>query len=109
MRKNGQSAMEYILLVGIVTTALMIMGTDLKRGIQSVVKVTADQVGNQQNADQDFSHVQEGYMVGSNTEIQEIKNDKTAEIGYVTNTGFSESSSMMTNTISKGGFTPGSH
>ena len=46
--------MEYTIIVGIVAVVLSYMGTGIKRGVQSLVKVTADQVGNQQNADQDF-------------------------------------------------------
>ena len=53
MNTQGQTVLEYVLLLGIVTLVLVYMGTDFRRGIQSVVKVTADQLGNQANADQD--------------------------------------------------------
>jgi hypothetical protein len=89
------------------------MGTGIKRGVQSLVKVTADQVGNQQNADQDFNDTQQGYMVGSNTVTQESKKDRSQKQGicryqgnavYTTNIHVNESSDTVTNTITNGGF-----
>ena len=58
----GQTILEYTIIVGIVTVVLYYMGTGIKRGVQSLVKVTADQMGNQQNSDQDFNDTQQGYM-----------------------------------------------
>ncbi len=52
MGSSGQSTMEYFLLIGVVTMVLMFMGTDIKRSLQSVVKVTADQLGHQESSDQ---------------------------------------------------------
>ncbi len=71
----GQTVVEYIVLVGIVTVALFYMGPLFKRGVQSLVKVTADQIGSQQNADQDFVNADDpgatgGYLVGSNTGVK---------------------------------------
>jgi len=114
LARRGQSILEYTIIVGIVTVVLFYMGTGIKRGVQSLVKVTADQVGNQQNADQDFKDTQQGYMEASNGVTQESKNKQITEAGYipvsgnavyVTDTGFNESSYTMTNTITNGGFT----
>lgn len=89
------------------------MGTGVKRGLQSLVKVTADQVGNQENADQDFNDTQQGYMVGSNTVTQLARNKEVAEVGfipavgnavYVTNITTNETTDTVTNTITNGGF-----
>ncbi len=113
--RRGQSILEYTIIVGIVTVVLYYMGTGIKRGVQSLVKVTADQVGNQQNADQDFNDTQQGYMEASNSVTQESRNKQVTEAGwipasgnaaYVTNTAFNESSYTMTNTITNGGFSP---
>jgi Flp pilus assembly pilin Flp len=112
---RGQTILEYTIIVGIVTVVLFYMGTSIKRGVQSLVKVTADQVGNQQNSDQDFNDVQQGYMIGSNTEAQENKSKQIAELGYIPQTGspvyagnttYNESSYTMTNTLTNGGFSP---
>ena len=115
LARRGQSIVEYTIIVGIVTVVLYYMGTGIKRGVQSLIKVTADQVGNQQNADQDFNDVQQGYMEGSNSTMQEFKNKQITEFGYISvsgnavyaaNTSFNDSSYTMTNTITNGGFSP---
>ena len=113
--RKGQTILEYTIIVGIVAVVLSYMGTGIKRGLQSLVKVTADQVGNQQNADQDFNDVQEGYMQGSNSLTQESNNKQTVETGYISNTGtplyvsnssVDEYTETQTNTITNGGFSP---
>ena len=112
--RRGQSILEYTIIVGIVTVVLYYMGTGIKRGVQSLVKVTADQVGNQQNSDQDFNDTRQGYMQGSNSTTQEANNKQTTELGYIpasgnaveiTNIFVNESTDTMTNTITNGGFT----
>ncbi len=50
--KGAQSLLEYIFLIGIVTMVLFAMNQIFKRGIQGIIKITADQIGNQQNAEQ---------------------------------------------------------
>ena len=44
---EGQAIVEYAILVGIVTAALMTMQTYMKRGVQAGIKVAADQFGDQ--------------------------------------------------------------
>ena len=118
LARRGQSILEYTIIVGIVVVVLSYMGTGIKRGVQSLVKVTADQVGNQQNSDQDFTDVRQGYMVGSNSVTQKSNNKQTTELGYipapgntvsgpieVTNIFVNESTDTQTSTITNGGFT----
>ena len=116
MQRRGQSIIEYTLMIGIVSLVMFFMGTGIKRGMQSLIKVTADQVGNQQNADQDFNNIRQGYMLASNTEISETKNDITTEIGYIPNAGnavfihnttYNEGTLMETNTETNGGWQTG--
>lgn len=45
---KAQSISEYVVLIGIVTAALLGMQVYMKRGIQGVIKVQADQLGPQQ-------------------------------------------------------------
>jgi len=47
INKKGQSLLEYGLILGIVTVALVTMQAYFKRGIQSVIKVVADDYGPQ--------------------------------------------------------------
>src|SRR5271170_5139890 len=113
--RRGQSVLEYTIIVGIITVVLYYMGTGIKRGVQSMVKVTADQVGNQQNADQDFNDTQQGFLQGSNSVAQETNNKQVTELGYIpqsgspfyaTNVIYNETSDTVTNTITNGGFIP---
>lgn len=95
---NGQSIIEYILLVGIVTLVLIYMGTDFKRGIQSVVKVTADQMGTQVNSDQDFNSAS-GFLSSSVTNTWTGHGQSVNEVtGNVTTEG-EDYTQMLTNTV----------
>src|SRR5208283_1803162 len=105
---RGQTILEYTMIVSILTVVLFYMGTSIKRGVQSLVKVTADQVGSQQNSDQDFNDAQSGYMIRSNTVKEDINKKETKEIGYIaasgnavylTNTSYNEATITMTNTL----------
>jgi Flp pilus assembly pilin Flp len=111
---RGQTILEYTIIVGIVAVVLYYMATGIKRGVQSLVKITADQVGPQQNADQDFSGLQ-GFVQTSNTSTQQSKNTQLAEIGYIPSSGnaiyvankaYQESSYTAVNSITNGGFIP---
>ena len=63
MRKlTGQTLLEYTILISITATALMGMTIFMKRGIQSVVKLTADQLADQNAADVP-PEPGEGYLV----------------------------------------------
>lgn len=53
MNKQGQSSLEYVVLISIVAMALIAMIPAIKRGSHSLIKITADQIGNQAEADQD--------------------------------------------------------
>ena len=114
--RRGQSILEYAIIIGIVTVVLYFIGTGIRRGVQSLVKVAADQVGNQQSSDQDFNDTKQGYMQASNSVTQEAKNKQVTAIGYipvsgnavyVTNISVNESADTQTNTITNGGFTQG--
>jgi len=111
--RRGQTILEYTIMVGIVVIVLSYMGTGIKRGVQSLVKVTADQVGNQQNSDQDFNDTQTGFMEGSNSQVIENKYKQATEQGYIpasgiaaytSNTTYNESTYSSTNTMTNSGF-----
>ena len=48
----GQSVVEYSLIIGIVIAVFIILSPMVKRATQAMVKVVADEVGIQQNAEQ---------------------------------------------------------
>jgi len=108
LARRGQTIVEYTIIIGIVAVVLSYMGTGIKRSMQSLVKVTADQVGNQQNADQDFNDTAQGYMIATTTQMQQNKAKQHTDVYYVTNSSFNESSSVETKTMTNGGFTPSS-
>ena len=119
---KAQTLLEYLILIGIVTVVLFAMYHAVKRGAQSVIKITADQIGNQQRADQREPNISNaaivpgpndqqptavsGYMVSSYTatrasnqkDIQELYGD----VGYF----YNESVLTNSNSSSNLGFNP---
>ena len=104
--RRAQSIVEYTMIISIVIVVLSYMGTSIKRGMQSLVKVTADQVGNQQNAEQDFNDAQSGYMQNTVTSTQEINNRQVNDTYGVVNIQYDEFSNSTTNAYTNGGFSP---
>lgn len=121
---RGQTVVEYIVLIGIVTAALFFMGPLFKRGVQSLVKVTGDQIGNQLNADQDvvardYNNPVEGvsFLNSSLTDVQAGVNRTTRkgvygrvngqiqDLGY-TEIGVNESTDTTADTVTDLGYTP---
>ena len=66
MRIKAQTLLEYIILVGLVTMVLFAVSQIFKRGIQGIIKVTSDEIGNQQDAEQKITK-ESGYLVDSYT------------------------------------------
>lgn len=82
MSIRGQSIIEYVVLIGVVTMALLYMGTDFKRGVQGVLKVTADQLGRQDQSDQDFGYqTTSGVLVNSFTNTQQNQQKTVQYLG----------------------------
>lgn len=112
--RRGQSILEYTMVVALLTVVFFYMGPTIRRGVQMLIKLTADQVGNQMNADQDFNDEQQGYMVASNTYSTRGWYDQNKELGYIPNSGipvyatttvYNEATYSLTNTITNAGFT----
>lgn len=63
---KGQSVVEYSLLLGVIIAVALVLTPMVKRGTQGMVKIVADEVGYQQNAEQKgeggliFTNVQTG-------------------------------------------------
>lgn len=53
MKLKAQSILEYVVVLGVVGMALGTMGLYFRRGIQAVIKVAADEVGIQEDAEDD--------------------------------------------------------
>lgn len=102
IKNKGQSLVEYIIIIGVVMTAVYIMAPMFKRGTQSVIKATADQLGAQQQAEQDFS---EGSThMDTSASSSRVGNTRTV---YETTAGVStkvnETSQSFTTTSTNGG------
>ncbi len=74
---RAQSLLEYVVLIGVVATAFIFISVFFKRGINGMIKVTADQIGVQANSDQfpdpkygSNADLTRGYLVSSDTASQ---------------------------------------
>lgn len=93
--------MEYLVTISVATFVLVVMFPAIKRGVQSVIKVTADQVGMQEEADQDFS---EGFMIESTTNAVSDVDNIVRERGYTVIRSYDEAGQQSTHTESYLGF-----
>ena len=91
-RKNGQSIVEYAILLGVVITSLLIMQVYIKRSYQGRIKQEADQVGQQ-------------YSPGHTTSVVETNtnsNSTTRSGGVGIPYGMTVTQSATNSTFSKG-------
>ena len=99
---KGQTIIEYIITIGIVITALYAMGPALKRGSQSLIRATSDQLATQQNAEQEFTD--SSYLAVSRSQTQINNQRAMREASYTTTTSVNESTSTKTQTLTDMGF-----
>ena len=64
---QAQTFLEYVLMITVITAIMIAMSTTLRRSVQGMVKVVADQVGFQQNAEQKG---ESGYLKHMNTLVR---------------------------------------
>lgn len=102
---RGQTIIEYILIVGILITALYVMGPAMKRGVQSVIKGTADQIAAQKDAEQDFS-ADAGHLDYMNSKTKANNSKEIRQRGAATETTLEERSETFTNSLTNLGFSP---
>ncbi len=102
MKNQGQTILEYVMLLGLVTIVLVYMSVDMKRAVQSMVKVTADQLGNQVNADQDFNgQIKQGIMTKSMTNTWQGQQQLRSEREGIINQQVGDFTDTKTNTTTK--------
>ena len=98
-RQQGQTFIEYSLMLGILVSVLIVMTPMMRRGIQGMVKVVADQVGTQQNAEQQGGRF--GQLINSTTltrTLQDIESRDWMGIkskAYIKDQAFTQSSVYM--------------
>ena len=106
MRTNrGQSILEYMMIVSILTVGLTYIGTGIKRGVQNMVKITADQVGNQANSDQDFIDPLSGFEQTSTSQTNESSNKTVIQQHNMTNSIYEDTTYTASNSVTNAGFT----
>ena len=104
--KRAQSLVEYAIVIGVVSAAFVAISAYMQRGIQSVLKTTADQVGVQSKGDQTSSS-EFGYLDTSNAKENSAKKKATDEtLGQFTYS-YNDSTTTYSNSLSNYGFTPG--
>ena len=105
MLKNikAQSLMEYTIVIGIIITVMFAMSAQIKRGTQGMIKVVADQIGNQKNADQKFVE-EDGFMreahLTTKAQTEQTTRDKDGRVTYY----FNDRTETETYTASSLGF-----
>ena len=100
---KGQNVGEYVLVVSIVIAFVMVMFPMVKRGTQSIIKVTADQIGNQKNAEQDFSAAT-GYTVNVSSAAHSYGQSTRMELPGAIETGVADTTDSTSESVTNEGF-----
>ena len=101
--KKAQSILEYTILLGAIVAIMFAMGPMLKRGTQSLIKVVADQVGIQQNAEQKFDKT--GHLESSYTATRSSTDKQTQDFVGTTIYSFNDVADTTSNALINLGFT----
>lgn len=101
--KKAQTILEYTILLGAIVLIMFAMGPMLKRGTQSLIKVVADQVGTQQNAEQSFD--ERGHLESSNTSTRGSADKQTMDLLGTTTYVFDDVTDTASNALINLGFT----
>ena len=67
LQKKGQSTLEYVILIGFVVSALIMMGIYIKRSIQGKLRESSDQIGEQ------FSVYKTNSIYNTYTDLQQTE------------------------------------
>jgi len=86
--QKGQTFIEYTIILGVIVGLLFAMTPLVKRETQAMIKIVADQVGVQKNAEQEFGDG--GYMKSSSSDMQVSKDKQTQETGGSTRYTFDD-------------------
>ena len=108
-RTNGQTIIEYTLVLGIVLTVMIVMQPMIKRAGQGMIKTVADQIGNQEEADQRAFYqnaISEGHLEFATIQTQGVMDTQTLEFFGLTNHTYSDRMGIDSEQQSNLGFTP---
>jgi len=101
--RKAQIFLEYVIVIGAVVLAMLAMNTMIKRGTQGMVKVVADQLGNQAAADQQFGSgfLEEQYTT-TRTTATKLKREFLGNTTYT----YGDVTQITSDVIINMGFTP---
>ena len=104
-RRNngGQVFLEYTLILGILVLVIFGMGPMIRRGLQGLIKFTADQVGVQRNAEQKFD--KSGHLESTYISTRSTTRKRTRDVLGMTNYVFSDSVETTSDALINLGFT----
>ena len=107
--------MEYVIVVTVIALVMIAMSTMIKRGTQGMIKVVADQVGDQIDAEQRFgggqlNAAQRGdergsFLESSYTSTRRVTSKTKTELIGTTTYTFGDSTSIASETHINMGFT----
>ena len=60
--RSGQNLLEYTIILSVVITIFITLNPLIKRTVQGMIRTAADQIGNQEGAEQEFNEV-DGYTI----------------------------------------------
>jgi len=104
LNKRAQSFLEYSLLIGIISAAVISINTYIKRGVQAQIKVSCDELAPQEYAVYTYDPKKEAYLLYSENAIA-IKPDPASGKDYMkrvtTNPGKSQTTETSEVTESK--------
>lgn len=102
--KRGQTLTEYSTVIGIITAVLLAMTPMVRRSVQSMIKITADQVGIQKNSEQQFDD--SGYLEHSYTTARSSTDQMTTSTNVEIKHHYDDWTMASTNMFTNLGFTP---
>lgn len=109
MPDEGQTILEYSMLLFIIIGVLTVMGPLIKRITQGMVKIVSDEVGVQANAEQFYNadyglSAKPAYMIETRSQSQTDHSERTIELYGVTARSYTYNDLTQTNALSDLGF-----
>ncbi|MDP2940618.1 MAG: hypothetical protein Q8O13_11215 [Candidatus Omnitrophota bacterium] len=96
---RAQSLTEYVIVLGLVVVALTTMQVYMRRGIQAVVKVSADELGFQQNSEDVLDPAKQGFLRSFHSQVNSQSQRRMVGVPGVLNKDIDESSTFSLNGI----------
>ena len=102
--RKAQTILEYTIVMGVIVVIMFAMGPMIKRGIQSLIKTVADEIGIQRNADQRFD--ESGHLVSSDVSTNSTVDKVTSGLSGTTVYSYNDTTGTISATVVDLGFTP---